>query len=604
MLVIDDQLLNLARMQEAILKRTTNDRQDNLEKYKKTVVSIDTDAFACLLEELEKVNEHNRTLEDELQFLEQIRDSYNQLLELQLSFKRVCESCGENHLELSDLSQVNIKYVEDRINTINGYLINIKNIDSNKKRLEELNEQLFAEEKKKKYLSDKIKELEEKLRKAFIDAQGRVIESGKMVPTSVIDEYKKNGIDFVKLLDDKGELSRLLKTASEEKNDADEKLRVAKICYRNVQDVDGSQVLKEVRIENLNAEYRLILLRIIELLSYSSNGYAMFKNKIEQLQQLISDRLLCLSEMGLKMVFDPFRVGDLFKQMEMLATVSYESDTLNKIKKEIAQLSERVEDMINQNNTYMVELNHTEPLLINKVKRELPGIETSWEEDSYFMGQSVHPDNQVVKVQEIFTHFNLNRALQKTNLVLSRVNDMIKEPSLEEASSVVEESVPELEIIPEPVFIPNEEKENSKIIFPDIFDFSSTDLEDTQSVKEALAEEEKTEDIFETVEPFKEASMFLDRTDDDDKNEVEKEIFPAPVEEDADDILDVPLKVIETSSNDIAMPEAFWTVQEDDSPNLEDDSIKKVSDTQDDETLNKSGSKTRKLEKDNLKKAA
>ena len=126
MLVIDNRMLNLARMQEAVLRRSINDRESNLEKYKNTVVGIDKEAFDCMLSELEQINEHNQTLEDELQFLELLRDSYNQLLELQLGFKRVCDLFGDNSLVLSDLSQINIEYIENRINVINGYLINLK----------------------------------------------------------------------------------------------------------------------------------------------------------------------------------------------------------------------------------------------------------------------------------------------------------------------------------------------------------------------------------------------------------------------------------------------------------------------------------------------
>ena len=124
MLVFDDNMLKLAKMQETLLKVTVENRQENLEKYKDIVIEIDKQAFASLLEELKQVNDHNQTLEDELQFMEMVSDYYNQLYELQLSFKEVCELYGDNGLQLSDLSQIDIDYINNRKNLIEGYLVN------------------------------------------------------------------------------------------------------------------------------------------------------------------------------------------------------------------------------------------------------------------------------------------------------------------------------------------------------------------------------------------------------------------------------------------------------------------------------------------------
>ena len=41
--------------------------------YKKTVAQIDTQAFADILEELKHIDEHNQSLEDEVQYLERIK---------------------------------------------------------------------------------------------------------------------------------------------------------------------------------------------------------------------------------------------------------------------------------------------------------------------------------------------------------------------------------------------------------------------------------------------------------------------------------------------------------------------------------------------------
>lgn len=557
MLVVDDKLLNLARMQEALLKRTTNDRHENLEKYKKTVTGIDTAAFACMLEELKKVNEHNQTLEEELQFLEQIKDSYNQLLELQLGFKRVCELCGEPYLPLSDLSQINIQYVEERINTINGYLINSKNIDYNKKRLEELNERLFAEEKKKKYLLNKIDGIERKLKDILIVAQGRIIVNGQMVPTSVIDEYKKVGIDFVKLLDDKEELGRLLKNANNEEMETAEKLTAAKICYNNVQSDDSKEILDGIHLENLNARYKLILLRIVELLSYKSDSYDSFNNKINQLQELISERVSCLTEMGMKVAFDSFKINAIFEQVKLISPLANPSESINQIKREIAQLSERVEEMISQNNSYMVEINHTEDLVLESVITQKTG---AWDENSYFLEQHAALDNQVIHVRDIPKEFHFNRAVQKMKLVLTRVNDMTEKKEPVENDSLAYDP-PALEVIPELVLVDDEkiaDEENASI----------APIDDTVEIVPAVdsVDENSKLDIFETVVPFEETSMFLDRTDGDVALETEnKDHLDMDTSNDLEEKSETISEANDFDEPVMAMPDVFWTMQDDSS---------------------------------------
>ena len=76
MLVIDDNMFRLAKMQETLLKVSVENRDENLKKYRDIVMEIDTKAFADLLEEVKHINEHNQSLEDELQFLEGIKNAY------------------------------------------------------------------------------------------------------------------------------------------------------------------------------------------------------------------------------------------------------------------------------------------------------------------------------------------------------------------------------------------------------------------------------------------------------------------------------------------------------------------------------------------------
>ena len=580
MLVIDNRMLNLARMQEAVLRRSINDRESNLEKYKNTVVGSDKEAFDCMLSELEQINEHNQTLEDELQFLELLRDSYNQLLELQLGFKRVCDLFEDNSLELSDLSQINIEYIENRINVINGYLINLKNIDINKSKLEELNIQLIDEEKKKKYLSEKMLELEGNLRKQFLDAEGRIIKNGSLVPTSVVLEYQKLGIDFVALLKNKDEVNNLLEVSKKENDEMEDKLKTAEICYNSAPSKSSKQVYDEIMLEYLNFKYRLTMLKILELLISNCNSYDMFKEKREKLLDLIKYRVSCLSKLDIKFSVDPFDRVKISEQFEMMGSFVDNSNKVNKIKREIIQVSERVDEMENQNNEYMVQLNNAEDLVLSRTSiNDIDISDVNFDVIDYFEEEPVVLDNQVVDVKDISEKFYLDRARQKANLVVVRVNDMHNQPLID-TKDVKEEVAPKLVIVPKPILSEEkiEKNEDSLVMsFDDVEQelvepvFEHDDILTVSYDEDDLDISDKTEfttydsDIFETVTPFDSTPMFVDRTDDSlEKEEVEiSDSLSVEELEKISNKKDSDLELYYDFSGEDEMPDAFWVTQDD-----------------------------------------
>ena len=228
MLSIDD-LRKLADMQEKLLKLSDNDRNINLEKYKDIVKQIDEYYFSNLLSEIEKINEHNQTLEEELVYLEQISSTYEQVLVEQVKFRNVCELYGDKNIELSDLSTIDKEYVDSRKNVISGYLINEKNIDDSKKELDLLSGRLRDEEKKNNDLKKRLLGFEDVLRNNFINAEGRYLEDLDSKYVSVISEYRELGYDFKELLYDSKKVKDILDTVYGEVRESDDKLKTAEL---------------------------------------------------------------------------------------------------------------------------------------------------------------------------------------------------------------------------------------------------------------------------------------------------------------------------------------------------------------------------------------
>ena len=574
MLAIDD-MKKLARMQEKLLERSFDDREANLEKYKNTVIQIDEYTFSELLSDLSQLDEHNQTLEDELPFLEQVKSSYDQLLEQQLSFKRVCDLYGDANLELSDLSQINIEYIENRINVINGYLINVKNIDNNKIKLQELNDKLVVEEKNKTFLNKELLEYEKLLRNNFVSAEGRYIVDGQLQYVSVVLEYDKLGYDFNQLLEDSQNLNELLSVVNNEKIEVEEKLKTAEICFNSIPNSESKQILDEINKEYVKIRYRLSMLKILELLSKNYDDYDLFKEKREKILDLIKYRMTCTEKLGIRVSIDPFSRTKVMEQLDMVISMTDNSKNINKIKKDIASLSERVEDMISQNDIYMSQINTIEDLIVNNTSiSDIDISSVSLDIEDYFEEKTIL-DNQVVNVKSVPLQFYLDRARQKSIGVAKRVNEMINNVSLKEEEEILS---PELVIVSQPVVIQDEVKEEEEII-------SSNENEEDSFEKEEKEDDVfnsvNDSDIFMTVEPFVEMPLFAERVDGslkiDTSDGVDEFSFEKLEEVSDEKVSDLELEYTEELedkknnnlqleySNDLEekMPDAFWITQED-----------------------------------------
>lgn len=591
MLAIDD-MKRLAKMQELLLKRTSNDRDKNLEKYIDIIKQIDKYDFQELLSKINQVNEHNQTLEDEVQFLEEINNSYQQILEQQLLFKRNSELYGYTELELSDLETIDIEYVNDRISAINGYLITKKNISDNKEQLQDKNNELIKEEKNKELLKKRLLEFEESLRNNFINAEGRSVVDGKLQYISVVSEYKDLGYDIKELLSDKETLRVLLKKVNNEKIEIDEKLKTADICYNSMPSVESKQILDDITKENLSVKYKLTMLKILDLLILDTDEMELFRKKREDLLDLIKYRMNCLTKLGKYISIDPFARTRVLEQLEMVDSIDDNSKKINLLKKEIAELSERLDDNISQNNRYMIQISDKRAIIISRTSIndiDISSISIDEEDKNDVLGKIIL-ENQVIKVRSVPVQFNNQIVKQKTNSVIKRVSEMLNNVGNKKMDNSSDIS-PELVIVPETVSIVDDHidnnnqniemvekdslEESSLNVLPLEQDGSEVDGEtvkekkDDSKIEKVTLEDVSNEDIFMNVLPFEPTSLFTDRSD---MEEVEKSVKQEEIKEekasfsDMTVLLDDKKKKIDLPDSmeelEAEMPEAFWVTQE------------------------------------------
>lgn len=195
MFEIDEQKFKLLKMMESLLK-TGNASNDDINRYKDIAVKIDSESFEKIKEMINNIANHNHTLNEELQLLEEVNEAYEQLELMRCRFKDICENYLNGYFELTDLSVLKIDQIRNRINAIRGYLINISNIDKYKLELSKLNDQLIEEDKKSEFFKKRIIQCDQELRQNFLNAEGRILDEDRIKYTSIVNEYMESGINI------------------------------------------------------------------------------------------------------------------------------------------------------------------------------------------------------------------------------------------------------------------------------------------------------------------------------------------------------------------------------------------------------------------------
>lgn len=449
MIDINDKDFKLLKMTESLLSRVDDDRlrEDALDRYAILSKKIDEKNFQELVRRI-KEYKHNQTLEEELDELEEIDNSYIQLEETQYKFKNIYKMYTDKKLSLSELDEIDIEKIRNRKNLVLGYLVNKKNIQELKKELEKWNEQLINEDKKRANARDKFKRLEDELRKSFVNAEGR--KETVSAYTSVRNEYEDNGMDLNKLIQDKEFMDETYRTITSRRQEKEELLETGKICYESNPSKENKEILNNLRMEAVKVRYQLSLIKIARLIASEMDEYDKLIDKREQLLDLIKKRVSYLGTLGKKFVVDPFGRVKIQEQLGYIETsLEDNSKIIMRIRKSINEGSNRLEELINDNSTFLSELN-TQDMEFICDKKRFGDINTSFvdifdtKDDND--DEKIVLDNQVVSVRDTSQEFRTNIVREKTSGVIRRVyemvmNEEIPDSKMEEAPQLVMEEV-------------------------------------------------------------------------------------------------------------------------------------------------------------------
>ncbi len=612
MSVIDENKLKLLKMKERLLEISFDNRNSVLADYKLIAMEIDNILYKSITDIIKSnVNYTDKPLEEQLELFLKIEKEYADYDKFQQDIKNVCKKYNDD-VNLSDIDSILIEEIRKKIQSIKKYLSNKKNLEENRKKLDELNTELINEDKKMTSFKKRIDDMDLELKRAVLKTEGRVYNSSSQIEYADISLEADNlGLNLRNLLDDDSLLEEELNKALAELKDAEDELKTAQICYDNRPNINYKDIYLSIREDAVKKKYRFLFLKIISVICKHTDSYDEAYEKRIQLISLIKDRSDLLKQLNVKYLYDPFdRIG-LKEQTEVIVAYGNNSSKVKDIRKQIEEVSSSSDLMETENidlNDYLsknIDLIRDNTLfkdIIDKEKIDLRGI--TYEDDTL---KRKYASNQVVSVDALPFHFMTNRAKEKANGVVNRVYEMMFNIDNDKTSSVNSSSLVNPQLVIEPTSDNELTKpfDSTKETVSDNFETEDEVFLDLPFTIDVVSPEEKNDSIqeqhdevttntvgddisvsvedkqsepplFQEVQPFENISLFDDKYDDglifdnklvlkDDNVKKENETkLNNPV------IQNLHLENKENGFSEDVMPDAFWTVKEEE-PDLNED---------------------------------
>ena len=545
MLIIDDNKMKLLKMKRKLLEVSQDDNERVLEDYRNIIIDIDSVAYSDLVKEITDTPYNDLTLEEQIEFFNQIDADYIYLNELECSFRRIYSNYSDVEIKLSDLNTIDIDLVRERVSAIQGYLMNSKKLENDKLELQKLNIDLISEDKKNNTIKRQIDSLEEKTKNDLLIAEGRLQNNnGGMEYTSVIEEFKNFGIDLRKLLIDSDILNDVYTDAKNEYRDNEEMSEAALICYQNGSN-DDRDVYNKIKLDTLKSKYKLILLSLVKEICTKYNDYSLVKNKLNKIFDLIKERKKVLEELNIKYFIDPIDRINLTNYMEVIKLLDDNVDRISTIRQTITYFTSIIEEMTVENenlfNIIKTDINIVKNIEYSYSNNDIVDNENTFDNELNSLLLVADRDDKVVDIRDIGSEFLIARAYEKANGVINRVNALYNGNSIkndiihfETTPELIIESVSQNEGLSEEVksfengaF--NEDNDVTNLKDDTVGKDNSELFEDEKPFDNEVASGEKKENegLFEEVKPFEngasnEENMFTNFNDDNKLFEDEK----------------------------------------------------------------------------------
>lgn len=583
MSVIDDNKMKLLKMKEKLISLNNSDTTI-LDDYKKVACDIDMDLYTSITDKIDNNKDYvNYPLEKQLEFLVDLEEDFSEYYKFQKNVIMICNRYFVQGFDLTDSSLIRIGEIRKRISSINKYLNNEKEIEKNRIELDKLNSDYISEEQRANMFEDRVSSLDYELRNNILKAEGRKTTSdGNIEYVSVVTEAESLGINLKHILDDNSLLEEEVLKAETLVDEANERLKSAQICYENNLNASYKDIYFNIRKETISFKYRLMFLKIIQLIGSNNTTYKQANRKRTELTYLIKDRIKLLEQLGIRYLYDPFdRIG-LKEQLDIIKAYGNNYDRIKNIRKKIDEISNDNDKRILENRNYSDYF---------KINIELFGSDVAVISSNVSVPEEVidnfYSHNKVIKVNNPQVDFKLDRAHEKTSEVIKRIYGVINDKEernkpYDVSPSLVIESDNDIQIFDN---FDSEMDEDDDLVATDSSDnifIEDNDLvgdEPTDNMFSQVTPFDEvqpfemgnepsttsiTEDLFQDVQPFEEPQLFDDRYDEGNVFETQAPVATDSVVVDTIPEQNVsmpeqmtPVDNISTRQN-IEMPDVFW----------------------------------------------
>lgn len=499
-----------------------------------------------LLEKISSISEHNHSLSEERDFLEEIICDYQDLNNLCRYYQKINDKYSNDSLLLPDLSMISIVNLRTRCKLLSDFLINQENVLTMQNELADYSKSLANQERLNSRILDMIGHMDKDLISLFVNSEGRIVVDGSSRPISAVEEYKNNGMDLQCLLDDEVLLNKMIEETEKQRLEAEESLNATRVCFQNSQTEESEIFLHDVTKETIKLRYKSVLLRIVSIINVSFKDYYKSITKRENLLDLIKYRETCLRDLGIELLIDPLMRIKLPEQIAKITSYKDSNLNISQIKEKINEISSRLEELECQNRDFrerlMNEYDYVSSEKSEKVETSMVSISKGDTTSRNYMDKK-GSDNMVVGINDAGDDLNLRIVGGKTKKVLQRNNEMLDYPLEKDYISTSNLDFSDIEFILSDI---SKDKCSDSleevplfVDFPLVEDFST--VEDSSVVDEKPLEtssSEKTlEKLFEDMasEPFKQIAFFDDKKDEGEESEIHSD-FIFPIVDDKDDI--------------------------------------------------------------------
>ena len=356
MSVVDKKQWQLYEMLKRLLELDVNNSNlSALESYSEVVLKIDLELFKSITDMVNKnIGYVDESLEEQLKFLRKLDHAFSEYDCFRKEVLDVYKKYSHSDEGLSDISSIRIDEIRAKIEAIKKYLANENKIQKCRLELDGLNKELIDAMKQSETFESRMRELDDMLERRLSEAKGeKVMLDGSVNEITFLDEV----LDAISMAETKKKISSKLidskiKELEEKISEVSESLKAAQICYDKSPST-SEQAYLSIMNESVLINYRLVVLKIMQLVKKRYSSYEESYDKRVNLKRLIEDMEKLLEQLGISNSFNLMSSLGLNEQLELMQAYGDNCKKISELREKIDKKSNSYSMLVDENDNLL-----------------------------------------------------------------------------------------------------------------------------------------------------------------------------------------------------------------------------------------------------------